>query len=145
MRKTRSKEYCHNCQEYSEWVFEQREGNQIIECPLCSHLHYRVVDGSYIDFEIEFRGEKIRDMNKIQEILKENPESEGELKELLAVMEFGTLEDLKKFEVSHRRWGQDPSQAGGWSISATMTSSWSTSTTSYTSTGSAYYFTTSGS
>jgi hypothetical protein len=134
MRKLKSREYCHNCGQSSEWEFEDREGNQILKCPLCGHLHYRVVNGGYIDFEIEFRGEKIDNINRINEILKEHPETKQELEQLLTIMEYGSLEDLKAFAVSDNRWGRDPSQ-GGWGVSQstfaayTNTYYYSTSTT----------------
>lgn len=115
-RKLKSKEYCHNCGEESEWVFEDRPGNQIIICPLCKHEHYRVVTGELVRPKIEYGGKVIKDVKKF---LKEHPE----LKDTFQKLE----EEAKmKFEVSGRRWGQDPSQAGG------ITYGWTTSGTSTT-------------
>ena len=132
MRKIKSREYCHNCEKYSMWEFEDREGNQIIECPVCSHLHYRIIGGATIDFEIEFRGEKVRDMNRVRQIIEQFPETKQEMEQMFATLEFGTLEDAAKLQVTDQRWGVDASQ--GWAISSTMTASyttWFASTSSY--------------
>lgn len=147
MKKVRSREHCHSCGEYSDWLFEEREGNQIITCPLCGHLHYRVVGGAYIDFEVEFKGEKISNMNRIREILEEYPESKSDLDKLFAELEFGDLSEVLKVNITGDRWGRDPSQQQGgtnfWTASSTMGTSYTTSYTyNSSSTGGFAYSTT---
>jgi len=103
MRKIKSKEYCHNCGEESDWLFEDRPGNQIIECPLCKHKHYRVVTGELVRPEIKYNGEAVTD---VEAFLKEHPELKEEFQELEKEAEM-------RLEVSGRRWGQDPAQSQG--------------------------------
>jgi hypothetical protein len=134
VRKVRSREYCHNCQQYSRWEFEEREGNQIITCPVCGHLHFRVIEGSYVDFSIEFRGETIDNMNRIRELLEQYPESRSEFEQLWATLEFGRLQDAEKLAVTGQRWGQDPSQTRGWAVPRTVITYWASNTTSSTNT-----------
>lgn len=128
MRKIKSREYCHNCNCYSEWEFEDREGNQIITCPTCSHLHYRTVEGDYINFEINYKGENIDNMARIREILEAEPEAEKDLKRLFAELEFGDLSEVMRLRVTDRRWGSSNSNGGTWGVSTAMYNNYTTST-----------------
>lgn len=122
-RKIKSKEYCHNCGKDSEWVFEDRPGNQIIECPECGHKHYRVVTGELVRPEIKYEGRVITD---VKSFLKKHPE----LKDTFQKLE---EEAEENFKVSDERWGQDPSQGAGISFTYASTgTSWSSSSTSAT-------------
>jgi len=120
-KKLKSKEYCHNCGKDSEWIFEDRPGNQIIECPECGHKHYRVVTGELVRPEIKYEGEIVTD---VKAFLKKHPE----LKDTFQKLE---QEAEERFEVSDERWGQDPSQGGGITFNYVSTgTSWSTSSAS---------------
>jgi len=103
MRKIKSKEYCHNCGEESDWLFEDRPGNQIIQCPLCGHKHYRVVTGELVRPKIKYNGKVVTD---VKVFLKKHPELKEEFQEL-------EKEAEERLEISGRRWGQDPAQSQG--------------------------------
>lgn len=133
MRKIRSREYCHDCGRYGDWEFEDREGNQILTCPHCGHMHFRVISGATIDFEIVFRGEKINNIKRVREILRQYPETKPELEALFATLEYGSFEDARRMVVTGSRWGQDPRQ-GSWGIGTTTMNTWSTSNYYYGST-----------
>lgn len=40
--------YCHNCDMYVQFNVPAENGRLVIECPNCSHKHYRVVDHGVI-------------------------------------------------------------------------------------------------
>ena len=54
--KLRQKEFCHNCQQYVIYEFDDTTGRQIIICPNCGHQHYRELDeGTIINIRMEGR------------------------------------------------------------------------------------------
>lgn len=41
--------YCHSCGNYVRFPLDLKiDGNHVITCPVCGHLHYRVVRGGRI-------------------------------------------------------------------------------------------------
>jgi len=54
--KLKQQEFCHNCQQYVIYEFEDITERQIIICPNCGHEHYRELDeGTIINIRIEGR------------------------------------------------------------------------------------------
>jgi hypothetical protein len=54
--KLRQQEFCHNCQQYVIYEFEDITERQIIICPNCSHEHYRELDeGTIVNIRMEGR------------------------------------------------------------------------------------------
>lgn len=52
--KLKQKEFCHNCQQYVDFEFDDITDRQIIYCPLCGHEHYRELDeGTIINIRME--------------------------------------------------------------------------------------------
>lgn len=60
--KLSQKEYCHNCNKWAMFEFEDVTLRQIIFCPLCGHEHYREIDeGTLINIRInQVRGGVVR-------------------------------------------------------------------------------------
>jgi len=129
MRKLKSREYCHNCGKTSEWTFEDRPGNQIIICPVCGHKHYRVVTGELVRPEIRYKGKIIKDVKKF---LRWRPWLRKKFQKLEEEAEM-------RFEVSNLRWGQDPTQMGGFSWTWYSAHAYTTASTSYSSTTGYWY------
>ena len=46
--KLHQKEFCHNCNQYVDFEFEDTTNKQIIYCPNCGHEHYRELDAGTI-------------------------------------------------------------------------------------------------
>jgi hypothetical protein len=54
--KLRQQEFCHNCQQYVIYEFEDITERQIIICPNCGHQHYRELDeGTIVNIRMERR------------------------------------------------------------------------------------------
>lgn len=52
--KLKQKEFCHNCQQYVIYEFEDITERQIIPCPNCGHEHFRELDeGTIINIRME--------------------------------------------------------------------------------------------
>ena len=52
--KLKQNEYCHNCQQYVDFEFDDVTDRQIIYCPRCGHEHYRELDeGTIINIRME--------------------------------------------------------------------------------------------
>lgn len=56
------KEYCHNCDRWANFEFEDVTLRQVIHCPLCGHEHFREIDeGTLINIRInQVRGGIVR-------------------------------------------------------------------------------------
>jgi DNA-directed RNA polymerase subunit M/transcription elongation factor TFIIS len=54
--KLKQQEFCHNCQQYVIYEFDDITERQIIICPNCGHQHYRELDeGTIINIRMEGR------------------------------------------------------------------------------------------
>ena len=118
--KLKQKEFCHNCNQYVEFEFEDTELKQVIHCPICNHEHYRELDGGTITGirvangtrEIRqhvFRPCSMMMSNKVDSSFLD---IEVETKEVIAVTEDGAaiIKGGDKMVVTNRRWGRDASQ-----------------------------------
>jgi hypothetical protein len=129
--KLRQKEFCHNCQQYVTYEFEDVTERQIIICPTCGHQHYRELDeGTIINIRMErrYQNERLYVADFAEENFNfNNPDVVAS--EPINVKEFkiiGQTEDgrpiVEKTEdtgnisheqtkkISERRWGRDPRQ-----------------------------------
>lgn len=51
--KLKQNEYCHNCQKYVDFEFDDVTERQVIICPSCGHEHWREIDeGTILQFRI---------------------------------------------------------------------------------------------
>ena len=94
--KMRQREYCHNCNQYVDFEFEDVEEKQVIYCPSCGHEHYRVIDGRIM----------------LHAIFDEQPVAMWRDKEVPS-NQIIPIKVEKKFEgtgITNRRWGVDPRQ-----------------------------------
>jgi DNA-directed RNA polymerase subunit M/transcription elongation factor TFIIS len=58
--KLHQEEYCHNCQKYVIYEFDDITEKQIIICPNCGHQHYRELDeGTIINIRINKNQNKL--------------------------------------------------------------------------------------
>ena len=123
--KLKQTEYCHNCNKYVEFEFEDVTEKQVIYCPDCGHEHYREIDSGTI-INIRARG-----MNKVRiampvdlsmaidmdsngsetiDIIHNEYNVIGEDEHGNAIVEGETMAGIKMKKVSSRRWGQDQRQ-----------------------------------
>ena len=112
-------EYCHNCNQYVDFEFEDTTERQIIYCPKCGHEHYRELDGgTIINMRIhpncrEVRVAKLpridftRDMGDVVESIPIQIETVQITEE---ERRRGFVERKGTPTVSDRRWGRDPRQ-----------------------------------
>jgi len=129
--KLKQEEFCHNCNRYVIYEFEDIIERQIIICPNCGHQHYRELDeGTIINIRIEGRNQqRIAIAEKLDFSVFDD--SDIVVDKPITIKEFkiiGRTEDgrpiVEKTEdtgnISHeqtktmsgRRWGRDPSQRG---------------------------------
>jgi hypothetical protein len=130
--KLRQEEFCHNCNRYVIYEFEDITERQIIICPNCGHQHYRELDeGTIINIRMEGRLQSELRVYQAPEISLAdfNPEIVAPLPINVKTFKIiGKTEDgrpiVEKTEdtgnisheqtktMSERRWGRDPSQRG---------------------------------
>ena len=133
--KLRQEEYCHNCNKYVIYEFDDSTERQIIICPNCGHQHYRELDeGTIVNIRLEgtnqnkiiFASESLSDyavMDNDEHICNE-PIVTKEFK-IKGYTSNGrpiidkTEENLGNISteqsgkyITERRWGRDPSQRG---------------------------------
>jgi hypothetical protein len=122
--KLKQNEFCHNCNQYVDFEFEDTELKQIIYCPKCGHEHYREIDGGTLLNIRASIGQTIYTA-KMPE-LKCTLMDEGldincadsikiqvEEKKVIAIKDGKAIvSGGKNMVVTNRRWGQDPKQRG---------------------------------
>lgn len=123
--KLRQTEFCHNCNQYVEFEFDDVTERQVILCPNCGHEHYRELDsGTLLNIQMHQGVREIR-------ICKPKPvcswidsgdgislmpvDIEVEVRKVIGnvngkvVVESKDGEEKEKI-ISNRRWGRDPRQ-----------------------------------
>jgi len=127
--KLRQKEFCHNCQQYVIYEFDDITERQIIICPNCGHEHYRELDeGTIINIRMEGRNQtelymaqepemNYNDFNP--DIVESIPINVKTLKIIGQTAdgrpivektnELSDKSEQAKF-ITERRWGRDPRQ-----------------------------------
>lgn len=58
--KLKQNEFCHNCQKYVDFEFDDVTERQVILCPNCGHEHWRELDQTTILNIQGFTGDRIR-------------------------------------------------------------------------------------
>ena len=128
--KLKQTEYCHNCNQYVEFEFDDTTERQIIYCPKCGHEHYREIDsGTLLNIQMDMRqfhpGQDVRvaimpemdfTMHDNGDILYNAPlidtrRVKGEMNGKILV-ESKDGDENKVNSISDRRWGRDPNQRG---------------------------------
>lgn len=128
--KLRQREYCHNCDQYVVYEFEDVTDRQVIICPNCGHQHYRELDeGTILNIRMENMrpGDTVKickapELTSFVEFSDEDivpdkiPEMEIEEREVIgtdaegrAIVEAKDGEEKRKY-MTERRWGRDPRQ-----------------------------------
>lgn len=119
----KQREYCHNCDKYVIFEFDDINERQVIICPSCGHEHYRELDDTTI-LNIHTHNSQgellIHHMPEISVCeagdVPEFIEVTTEVREIVGTTEDGRPmvkpkegEETQK-AVSNRRWGRDPRQ-----------------------------------
>ena len=130
--KLRQQEFCHNCQQYVIYEFEDITERQIIICPNCGHQHYRELDeGTIINIRMEGKFQPglhiavAPEMDSCfynSEIVSDTPITIKEFKIIgqtedgrpivEKTNDTGNISHEQTKRMSERRWGRDPSQRG---------------------------------
>jgi len=130
--KLRQEEFCHNCNRYVIYEFEDITERQIIICPNCGHQHYRELDeGTIINIRMEgrlqselrvYQAPEISLMDFNSEIVAPLPINVktfkiiGKTEDGRTIVEktedTGNISHEQTKTMSERRWGRDPSQRG---------------------------------
>ena len=130
--KLRQEEFCHNCNRYVIYEFEDITERQIIICPNCGHQHYRELDeGTIINIRMEgrlqselrvYQAPEISLMDFNSEIVAPLPINVktfkiiGKTEDGRPIVEktedTGNISHEQTKTMSERRWGRDPSQRG---------------------------------
>ena len=130
--KLKQQEFCHNCQQYVVYEFEDITERQIIICPNCGHQHYRELDeGTIINIRMEGKfqpGLRIAVAPEMDscfcnsEIVSDTPITIKEFKIIgqtedgrpivEKTNDTGNISHEQTKRMSERRWGRDPSQRG---------------------------------
>ena len=131
--KLRQEEFCHNCNRYVIYEFEDITERQIIICPNCGHQHYRELDeGTIINIRIEGRNQqriaiaqepdfsicafKDSDIVANMPITIKEFKIIGQTADGRPIVEktedTGNISHEQTKTMSERRWGRDPSQRG---------------------------------
>jgi hypothetical protein len=96
--KLKQNEFCHNCNQYVDFEFEDILEKQIILCPKCGHEHYREMDESTL-FKIRMiKYKPIEVCFYTEGDIPREPNFE--------------IEERGQARLTDRRWGQDPKQKG---------------------------------
>lgn len=124
-------EYCHNCDKYVDFEFEDTTSRQVIICPSCGHQHWREIDmdtlirirtNMYVpEGARELRIAKMPELpclvNDLDDICYETIKVDIEVKKVVGRTEKGEAiieeEDPnggRHAKISNRRWGRDPNQ-----------------------------------
>ena len=122
-------EYCHNCNNHVEFVFDDIVGKQVIICPTpkCGHKHYREIDECIIT-SVRLQKKDLTPWTMIHipddeplvlmhrdtgfDIKMPNPRQViGITEDGYAITDAGPGKKNGKKIVTQRRWGQDSSQA----------------------------------
>jgi hypothetical protein len=122
--KLKQTEFCHNCNQYVEFEFDDVTEKQVIICPKCKHEHWRELDeGTLTNIRLrpgqtEIRTCEMPPLNIFEEegdsILNAPAMAKIEIHKVLghvngnAVVDGGTGQKVKV--VTERRWGRDPNQ-----------------------------------
>ena len=125
--KLKQREFCHNCNQYVDFEFDDVTERQVIYCPVCGHEHYRELDsGTLLNIQFNQHQERfIRiakmpdisfSMSMSDEMPLDNVIVNVEEREIISRTEDGRPivkakegEESQKF-VTDRRWGRDPRQ-----------------------------------
>ena len=130
--KLKQNEYCHNCNQYVDFEFEDTTRKQVIICPNCGHEHWREIDeGTLLNIKIDPRCRVVRiakmkstiptfiqDPENPNFLMPEPEELEYDEREVIGNTNEGAVVKTRegdtniKRTISDRRWGQDPSQGG---------------------------------
>lgn len=128
--KLKQREYCHNCNQYVEFEFEDVTSRQVIHCPSCGHEHYREIDsGTLTNIQVNNAqvGREIRvaeiprfscitnesDMSKCSSSMIKTARITGVSKDGRAIVEKNTnFEGEDTTSITQRRWGRDSRQRG---------------------------------
>lgn len=121
--KLRQREYCHNCDQYVIFEFEDTTDRQIIYCPNCGHEHYRELDeGTIVNIRInpdcrEIVYAKLPPMTVASEVCPNDYIDPADIEPLEVKRVIGTdengcaiVEGTGRKVISNRRWGRDPRQ-----------------------------------
>lgn len=126
--KLKQKEYCHNCNQYVEFEFEDTTSKQVIICPKCGHEHWREIDmdtlirirtkikvesGAKVIYEVEEPPLEMIDFNNENDFSKIK-EMKIKEKKIVDIDEHGYAivegDEKSHARISDRRWGRDPRQ-----------------------------------
>lgn len=131
--KLKQQEFCHNCQQYVIYEFDDITERQIIICPNCGHQHYRELDeGTIINIRMEGRYQNdliianfneqpicSMDTNEVvsnQPIITKTFKIIGYTADRRPIVEktddTGNVSHEQTKTMSERRWGRDPRQRG---------------------------------
>lgn len=123
--KLRQREFCHNCNQYVIYEFEDITQRQVIICPNCEHEHYREIDeGTLTNIRLQGNQQVIRiikapelpvflDLN--DSFLDDTIEIETTEHKVIGKTADGrvivdNMDGEKAKVISNRRWGRDPRQ-----------------------------------
>ncbi|MFX0084225.1 MAG: hypothetical protein ACFFAU_01025 [Candidatus Hodarchaeota archaeon] len=130
--KLKQREYCHNCNQYVTYEFEDITERQIIICPNCGHQHYRELDeGTIVNIRMNPQSTEIR-MQSLPEPILFNSNLSNSVADMSIPLETKTFKIIGHTEdgrpiiektdedfnhkgkntksISQRRWGRDPRQ-----------------------------------
>lgn len=126
--KLRQTEYCHNCQQYVEFEFDDVTDKQVIYCPNCGHEHYRELDsGTLLNIQMNPQVREVRMYKPILpsfsammrgDIPLDQPVTiEVETRKVIGSVNGKPVVERKETDreesakvISERRWGRDPRQ-----------------------------------
>ena len=120
--KLKQNEFCHNCQQYVDFAFDDVTERQVIICPNCRHEHWRELDeGTIINIRLshfrpgmvvaEFPPLNASFVNEDDPIPAPVPCKTHEvigIQDGKAIVKNGDGKKTKT--ISERRWGRDPNQ-----------------------------------
>lgn len=122
--KLKQREYCHNCNRYVIFEFDDITERQVIFCPVCGHEHYRELDeGTIINIRVNPQCREIKfaktpqlfDVEKGCDVSQVTP-MEYETRKVIGNTSEGVVIESKEGDtnkqkvISERRWGRDPRQ-----------------------------------
>ena len=122
--KLRQKEFCHNCNLYVIYEFEDITERQIIYCPNCNHQHYREIDeGTLVNIRL-YPGQRTVEVVEMPPLSLHVSDADVAMplnlrRKTLTVLGENDKGVIVQERVSggtkinvmtDRRWGRDPSQ-----------------------------------
>jgi transposase len=128
--KLQQKEFCHNCQQYVIYEFDDVTERQVIICPNCGHQHYRELDaGTIVNIRMEGRYQSELRITEAPEVNYNDFNSDivasiplntktfkiiGQTEDGRPILEktneINNIPTEQTKRISERRWGRDPRQ-----------------------------------